>query len=84
MLTLLHIGSRLFELLSKMVRVQKQPGRPLNSHLFDGCCSSTTVKAVYTISYYILHLLFSFELYADVWCGYVGVGLRRIFHQSTF
>ena len=31
MLTLLHIGSRLFELFSKEVRVKKQPGRPLNS-----------------------------------------------------
>ena len=30
MLTLLHIGSRLFELFSKEVRVKKQPGRPLN------------------------------------------------------
>ena len=29
MLTLLHIGSRLFELFSKEVRVKKQPGRPL-------------------------------------------------------
>ena len=29
MLTLLHIGSRLFELFSKDVRVKKQPGRPL-------------------------------------------------------
>ena len=29
MLTLLHIGSRLFELFSKGVRVKKQPGRPL-------------------------------------------------------
>ena len=27
---LLHIGSRLFELFSKEVRVKKQPGRPLN------------------------------------------------------
>ena len=27
--TLLHIGSRLFELLSKEVRVKKQPGLPL-------------------------------------------------------
>ena len=30
MLTLLHIGSRLFELFSKEERVKKQPGRPLN------------------------------------------------------
>ena len=30
MLTLLHIGSRLFELFSKEVRVKKQPGRPLS------------------------------------------------------
>ena len=29
MLTLLHIGSRFFELFSKEVRVKKQPGRPL-------------------------------------------------------
>ena len=29
MLTLLHIGSRLFELFSKEVRVKKRPGRPL-------------------------------------------------------
>ena len=29
MLTLLHIGLRLFELFSKEVRVKKQPGRPL-------------------------------------------------------
>ena len=29
MLTLLHIGSRLFELFSKEVRVKKQPGMPL-------------------------------------------------------
>ena len=29
MLTLLHIGSRLFELFSKEVRVKKQPGRLL-------------------------------------------------------
>ena len=29
MLTLLHIGSRLFELFSKEVRVNRQPGRPL-------------------------------------------------------
>ena len=29
MLTLLHIGSRLFELFSIEVRVKKQPGRPL-------------------------------------------------------
>ena len=29
MLTLLHFGSRLFELFSKEVRVKKQPGRPL-------------------------------------------------------
>ena len=29
MLTLIHIGSRLFELLSKKVRVKKQPGRRL-------------------------------------------------------
>ena len=29
MLTLLLIGSRLFELFSKEVRVKKQPGRPL-------------------------------------------------------
>ena len=28
-LTLLHIGTRLFELFSKEVRVKKQPGRPL-------------------------------------------------------
>ena len=27
--TLLHIGSRLFELFSKEVRVKKQPGMPL-------------------------------------------------------
>ena len=31
MLTLLHIGSRLFELFSKEVRVKKQPGTPLNN-----------------------------------------------------
>ena len=31
MLTLLHIGSRLFELFSKEVRVKKKPGRPLTS-----------------------------------------------------
>ena len=30
MLTLLHSGSRLFELFSKEVRVKKQPGRPLS------------------------------------------------------
>ena len=30
MLTLLHIGLRLFELFSKEVRLKKQPGRPLN------------------------------------------------------
>ena len=30
MITLLHIGSRLFELFSKEVRVKKQPGMPLN------------------------------------------------------
>ena len=30
MLTLLHIGSRLFELFSKEVRVKKQQGRPLS------------------------------------------------------
>ena len=30
-LTLLHIGSRLFELFSKEVRVKKQPGMPLRS-----------------------------------------------------
>ena len=30
-LTLLHIGSRSFELFSKEVRVKKQPGRPLQS-----------------------------------------------------
>ena len=30
MLTLLHIGSRLFELFGKEVRVKKQPGRPLS------------------------------------------------------
>ena len=30
-LTLLHIGSRLFELFSKEVRVKKQPGRPLKN-----------------------------------------------------
>ena len=35
MLTLLHIGSILFELFSKEVRVKKQPGRPLNSHLIS-------------------------------------------------
>ena len=29
LLTLLHIGSILFELFSKEVRVKKQPGRPL-------------------------------------------------------
>ena len=29
MFTLLHIGSRLFELFSKEVRVKKQPGMPL-------------------------------------------------------
>ena len=29
MFTILHIGSRLFELFSKEVRVNKQPGRPL-------------------------------------------------------
>ena len=29
MLTLLYIGSRLFELFSKEVHVKKQPGRPL-------------------------------------------------------
>ena len=29
MLTLLHIGSRLFELYSKEVRIKKQPERPL-------------------------------------------------------
>ena len=33
MLTSLHIGSRLFELLSKEVRVKKQPGRPLRVRL---------------------------------------------------
>ena len=31
MLTLLHIGSRLFELFNKEVRVKKQPGRPLKA-----------------------------------------------------
>ena len=31
MMTLLHIGSRLFELFSKEVRVKKQPGRPLRT-----------------------------------------------------
>ena len=31
MLTLLHIGLRLFELFSKEVRVNKQPGRPLTN-----------------------------------------------------
>ena len=30
MLTLFHIGSRLFELFGKEVRVKKQPGRPLS------------------------------------------------------
>ena len=30
MLTFLHIGSRLFELFSKEVRIKKQPGRPLS------------------------------------------------------
>ena len=30
MFTLLHIGSRLFELFSKEVREKKQPGRSLN------------------------------------------------------
>ena len=29
MLAFLHIGSRLYELFSKEVRVKKQPGRPL-------------------------------------------------------
>ena len=29
--TLLHIGSRLFKLFSKDIRVKKQPGMPLNS-----------------------------------------------------
>ena len=29
--TSLHIGSRLFELFSKEVRVKKQPGMPLNN-----------------------------------------------------
>ena len=29
--TSLHIGSRLFELFSKEVRVKKQPGMPLNT-----------------------------------------------------
>ena len=33
-LTLLHIGSRLFELFSKEVRVKKQPGRPLRLRSF--------------------------------------------------
>ena len=32
-LTLLHIGSRLFELFSKEIRVKKQPGRPLKPNL---------------------------------------------------
>ena len=31
MLTLLHIGSRLFELFSKEVRVKKQPGKSLTA-----------------------------------------------------
>ena len=34
MLTILHIGSRLFELFSKEVRVKKQPGRPLKAWYF--------------------------------------------------
>ena len=34
MLTLLHIGSRLFELFRKEVRVKKQPGRPLSFYSF--------------------------------------------------
>ena len=33
MLTLLYIGSRLFELFSKEVRVNKQPGRPLKGQV---------------------------------------------------
>ena len=32
--TSLHIGSRLFELFSKEVRVKKQPGMPLKTHEF--------------------------------------------------
>ena len=32
-LTLLHMGSRLFELFSKEIRVKKQPGRPLKPNL---------------------------------------------------
>ena len=35
MLTLLHIGLRLFELFSKEVRVNKQPGRPLTDFLLS-------------------------------------------------
>ena len=31
--TLLHIGSRLFELFGKEARVKKQPGGPLNIHI---------------------------------------------------
>ena len=44
-LTVLHIGSRLFELLSKEVRVKKQPGRPLT-----GRTSLSTTIAIINVN----------------------------------
>ena len=52
MLALLHIGSRLFELFSKELRVKKQPGRPLSNFK-----SSSSCNYVYVL--YIVYLLFS-------------------------
>ena len=44
MFTLLHIGSRLFQLLSKEVRVKKQPEMPLK-------CQQNRLT-LYLLSYY--------------------------------
>ena len=46
MLTLLPIGSRLFELFSKEVRVEKQLGRHLKGLVHDG-------RRMFTISFYL-------------------------------
>ena len=41
--TSLHIGSRLFELFSKEVRVNKQPGRPLSTRIHARRLATTDI-----------------------------------------
>ena len=67
MLTLIHIGSRLFELFSEEVRVTKQPGKPLSSEYDCAHVSQFPQSEIELMNFFKLNICVSLSLHS--FCG---------------